>query len=111
MPAETALPPGLIPRFLSRAQAAAYLGVSTDTFTAEVAAGTWPQGRPRGDKGGKLTWDRILLDRAADGWGGLLEKETPAAIAEDARSADELERRIYGQAEEKRRQRRHQAQA
>jgi hypothetical protein len=59
------------PRFLSRAQAAAYVGVSVDVFDAEVASGKWPPGVPRGAKGGKLTWDRCALDIAADRLSGL----------------------------------------
>ena len=59
------------PRFLSRAQAAAYVGVSIEVFDAEVASGRWPQGLPRGAKGGKLTWDRNALDTAADRLSGL----------------------------------------
>jgi hypothetical protein len=55
------------PRFLSREQAALYLGVSVKVFDAEVEKGMWPPARPRGAKGAKLTWDRVALDRCADG--------------------------------------------
>ncbi|MDQ1079725.1 putative DNA-binding transcriptional regulator AlpA [Pseudoroseomonas cervicalis] len=60
------LPISLPPRFLSREQAAEYLGVSTGTFDAEVRAGTWPQPLRRGPSGRRLTWDRLALDAAAD---------------------------------------------
>jgi len=66
-----ALPPGLTPRFLSREQAAAYLGVGTTVFDAEVKAGVWPQAMRRGGREGRLTWDRHLLDAWADRAGGL----------------------------------------
>ena len=59
------------PRYLSREQAAAYVGVSPDTFENEVARGYWPAARRRGDKGGRLTWDRCALDAAADRDSGL----------------------------------------
>lgn len=54
------------PRILSRDQAATYVGVSTTLFDREVAAGKWPPPVRRGEKGGRLTWDRLALDRAAD---------------------------------------------
>lgn len=66
-----ALPPGLTPRFLSREQAAAYLGVSATVFDAEVAAGLWPQPARRGERAGRLTWDRHLIDAWADRASGL----------------------------------------
>lgn len=59
------------PRFLGREAAAAYLGVSVDVFDDEVREGVWPAARPRGAKGGRLTWDRVLLDAAADRASGL----------------------------------------
>jgi hypothetical protein len=59
------------PRFLSRDEAARYLGVSTDVFDDEVRAGDWPRGWARGSRGGRLTWDRLSLDRAADARSGL----------------------------------------
>lgn len=54
------------PRFLSREQSAAYLGVSTTTFDEEVNAGIWPPGVRRGAKEGRITWDRVAIDRAVD---------------------------------------------
>jgi hypothetical protein len=59
------------PRLLSREEAARYVGVSPETFDGEVALGLWPAARRRGGKGGRLTWDRALLDAAADRDSGL----------------------------------------
>ena len=65
------LPTGLAPRFLSVGQAAAYVGVSADTFLGEVALGWWPAALRRGAQGRRLTWDRLALDAAADRHSGL----------------------------------------
>lgn len=52
------------PRWLNRLQAAAYLGVSTDTFKKEQRAGLWPAA---GRSSGKWQlWDRCLLDAASN---------------------------------------------
>jgi hypothetical protein len=110
VPETPVLPPGLAPRFLTRAEAARYLGVGPDTFADEVAAGIWPQGWPRGGKGGKLTWDRLLLDRVADGRSGL-QQPPPASQAGEDDAVAAVERRINGQAQGQRDQRRHQAAA
>jgi len=67
----TTLPSGLVPRFLSRDEAAAYLGVSAGTFDQEVSRGLWPRPLRRGSKGWRLTWDRLALDAAADLASGL----------------------------------------
>jgi hypothetical protein len=83
------------PRFLTRAQAAAYLGVSSDLFDKEVAAGLWPAGRQRGAKGGLLTWDRVALDRRAD---AALPSSAPADDFEERRRAAEISRREQGDA-------------
>lgn len=64
--ARSALPAGLAPRYLTREQAAAYLGVSADTFAWEVEQGHWPAAVRRGRKGGLVTWDRLALDDRAD---------------------------------------------
>lgn len=66
-------------RFLSREQAAAYVGVSATTFDAELRAGVWPAAFKRGGKATGLTWDRRLLDRAADRLGGLGDVMAPGA--------------------------------
>jgi hypothetical protein len=76
---------GLSPRFLSREEAAAYVGVSVDTFTAEVAAGQWPMPRKRGVKGFRVTWDRCLLDAFADRDSGLAAAPAPWPAAEPFR--------------------------
>ncbi|MEJ0020697.1 MAG: DNA-binding protein [Acetobacteraceae bacterium] len=59
------------PRYLSRDEAARYLGVSVDVFDDEVRAGDWPRGTPRGSRGGRLTWDRHVLDGVADSRAGF----------------------------------------
>lgn len=58
-----ALPPTLAPRGLSRAEAAAYIGLSTSKFDALVAAGSMP--RPK-TVGSRKLWDRFALDAAFD---------------------------------------------
>jgi hypothetical protein len=84
------------PAVLTRDEAAAYLRVSVETFEAEIAKGWWPEGTPRGAKGGKLTWLRAALDRRA-----------PEHFGEE--DDDGLERRMAASAawreEEDRRQR------
>ena len=62
----------VLAKILSREEAARYVGVSVDAFDVEVAAGLWPGPRRRGGKGGRLTWDRALLDAPAGGGGGNL---------------------------------------
>jgi len=63
-------------RFLTRSQAAAYLGVSPNTFDYEVRAGIWPPARKRGQRAGALTWDRRALDIAADQYLGIAQAQT-----------------------------------
>jgi hypothetical protein len=59
------------PLYLSREQAAAYLGVSEHLFDEEVAAGAWPAGERRGNAGAagnkraRLTWCRLALEHRA----------------------------------------------
>lgn len=91
MKADSTLPPGLIPRYLTRPQAAAYLGVSTRTFDEEVDAGRWPAADRRGAKGGSLTWDRLLLDHYADRRAGLAAPPAPATQGEPQPDAAEQE--------------------
>jgi hypothetical protein len=76
-------------RFLTREQAAAYVGVSARTFAAEVAAGMWPAPLRRGGRGGALTWDCRLLDRAADRLAGLADAIKDSAL--EAAEAQALE--------------------
>ena len=62
------------PRWMSREQAASYVGVSPNVFDAEVKAGVWPKPQPRGARKSKrprLTWDKRLLDRSSDLRSGL----------------------------------------
>ena len=94
---EGALSYGLAPRCLTRAQAATYVGVSVDTFDAEVRPGMWPAGRARGAKGGRQTWDRLLLDAAEDRHSGLSSDSAAAPAVVDAESAA-WEARLNGSA-------------
>ena len=55
------LPPSLPPRGLSRAQAAAYVGLGITKFTELVTDGRMPKPM-RID--GRIIWDRVLLDAA-----------------------------------------------
>jgi hypothetical protein len=90
----TALP--FWPRFLSREEAARYLGVPQTTFEEEVKAGFWPAGRARGARGIRLTWDRVMLDLAADRDAGLSNAQQAPPPAPDVRSA--WRARLDGQA-------------
>ncbi len=84
------------PRYLSRDEAARYVGVSPDVFDDEVDGEHWPQARRRGGKGGRLTWDRLALDAAADrdsGIGQLVEPEAPGPNPWRGRSNGEAERK------------------
>lgn len=53
------------PLYLSRDEAARYVGVSPNVFDDEVTAGAWPAASRRGIKGGRVTWYRPALDAAA----------------------------------------------
>lgn len=59
------------PRWLSEELAAAFVGLSTNAFRAEVKAGVWPEPRRGGVGGGRVLWDRTLLERASDHMSGL----------------------------------------
>jgi len=67
------------PRYLSRDEAARYVGVSADVFDVEVDCGDWPKARRRGGKGGRLTWDREALDAAADRDSGIGQADVQEA--------------------------------
>lgn len=54
------------PRGLSAEQAAAYVGVSVNTFLEEVKAGRWPEPQRRGRNGGRKIWDRRQIDQRYD---------------------------------------------
>lgn len=106
MPRRDALPPGLIPRFLSRDEAAAYVGVSGNVWDAEVRAGWWPPPLRRGARDGRLTWDRHLIDTYADRRSGLTAQKEIADSAVDPIAVAEamaLER-CYGPTTKQRRQ-------
>jgi len=90
----TALP--FWPRYLSREEAARYVGVSPDVFDDEIDGGHWPQARRRGGKGGRLTWDRLALDAAADkdsGIGQGVDFEAPEPNPWKGRSDGATERK------------------
>ena len=55
------IPHGAWPRGLSREQAAAYAGVSPNTFLTEVKKGLWP--KPEARRHRKI-WDRLAIDEA-----------------------------------------------
>ena len=87
------------PRYLAREQAAGYVGVSPNVFDAEVKGGWWPQPRRRGDKGRLLTWDRLLLDAAADREAGFAPpEERRSAVDDPGISNEEWRSRIRGAA-------------
>jgi hypothetical protein len=67
------------PRLLSRDEAARYVGVSVAVFDDEVKGGIWPPALRRGGRGGRCTWDRLALDRAADRASGLEGVAGPVA--------------------------------
>lgn len=72
------------PRWLSKEQSAAYVGVSVNQFLDEVKVQLWPQPQERGRKGGRLTWDRHLLDAASDQLSGLTTASGEAATLDPA---------------------------
>lgn len=74
MPSVTALPLGLVPRGLSREQAAEYCGCDTvDAFDEWVKKGIVPGPIP-----GTRRWDRKAIDRALDRRSGLVEDSGPS---------------------------------
>lgn len=66
------------PRLLSESEAASYVGVSPATFRTERAAGLWPE--PVGRGCGRITYDRVALDRAVDRLSGW---QDPALIEDE----------------------------
>lgn len=56
-----ALPPNLAPRGLGRVEAAAYVGISVNTFDNLVNAGQMP---PPKIIGARKIWDRHAVDKA-----------------------------------------------
>lgn len=77
------------PLYLSRDQAAAYVGVSPNVFDEEVRAGRWPEAVGRGPRGGRLTWYRPALEqRAAAQNGGDDEERRFARYRAGAKGQD-----------------------
>ena len=64
MPRQTALPPTLAPRLISREAAAAYVCVSPNTFDEMVSDGRMPHPKVLGGK--RRAWDVRALDAAVD---------------------------------------------
>jgi len=58
------------PRGLSEPLAALYVGVSVTKFRDEVKNRVWPEGERRG---GRIIYDKELLDRAFDKRSGIVE--------------------------------------
>lgn len=86
------LPAGLAPLYLSRDEAAAYLGVSADTFIQEVREGWWPEPVRRGDRSGALTWYRPGLEDAARSRHRVPASQSgPTDTESDLRAAAEAE--------------------
>lgn len=75
------------PRFLNLSQAAAYTGVSPAVFLMEVKNRVWPEPKRRGAKGALATWDKALLDAAADRDAGI----TPAGASLPTQAAADEE--------------------
>jgi hypothetical protein len=98
------------PRCLSRDEAAAYLGVSPGTFDAEVRAGYWPKPDRRGAKGGRVTWDRLLLDATQDRHSRLkMGNSEPEDLEATPNEVDAWKERIHATAPQQRPQRHPQA--
>lgn len=64
--------PKLPPRLLNEDAAATYLGRSKTTFRAQQKAGTVPAAIRQG---GRLYWDRVVLDRYVDALSGIGAKQ------------------------------------
>jgi hypothetical protein len=60
---KTVLPSGVLPRGLSRVQAAAYIGISPVTFDGMIKSGVMPKPKIIG---ARRVWDRHKLDAAFD---------------------------------------------
>lgn len=67
-----ALPPGLLPRGITVAQAATMVGLSESRFAAARARGDYPGPTLAG---GRI--DRVLLERAMDRMSGLYPVDAP----------------------------------
>jgi excisionase family DNA binding protein len=60
------------PRLMTRAEAAAYYGLSASTFSGWVAAGRLPGPLP-----GTRRWDRKAIDASLDKLSGIVAASTP----------------------------------
>ena len=69
-----------MPATLSRMEAAAYTGLSPNTFDAEVAAGHYPQPLPH--KARRKLWSKAALDRVINP-----EQPAPVTVDEDINKA------------------------
>jgi hypothetical protein len=87
MPARsTFIPEGAWPRGLSADEAAAYVGLSRNTFLRQVEEGLWPDPIKIGKRtsrhreiAGRVIWDRHRLDLALDQLSGL-KKPTGSSL-------------------------------
>lgn len=77
--ARDTLPEGVLPRFLSQAQAAAFLGLAPSTFAELVKKRRLPPSVRLGVR--RNLWDRKVLDRFADALSGIGEA-APTAPAD-----------------------------
>lgn len=82
MPRQTALPPNLPPRLISRLAAAAYVCLSPTTFDQMVEEGRMPKPRLLSDR--RVAWDVRALDQAID----LLPSENCASDDESWSDVD-----------------------
>lgn len=76
--AASALPSGLLPRGLTREQAAAYMGLTIRQFSNRVRAGFLPAPLP-----GSLIWDRAALDARLDQQSGLVRSSQRSSSLEE----------------------------
>ena len=65
-------------RWLTAAEAGAYVGVCAEEFRQEVAEGLWPEAMRTSASRGDL-WDRVALDRTSDQLGGVSETTSDCA--------------------------------
>lgn len=78
------------PLYLSRDEAARYVGVSPSLFDIEVKQGLWPAGEYRGQKNGRITWYRPAIDAAAAARHGI---SNPVVDYWERRDADRASRK------------------
>lgn len=70
-----ALPPGLIPRGLTREAAAAFLGLSLASFDGARARGVYPGPTLAGGR-----YDRVLLEQAANRLSGIADSREQSSL-------------------------------